>query len=167
MQELAPQPSSRCSGQKEAGRLPLQSSSACLLSLGHAEELACYCWLPGKARVPPDFFFPLPRNTNTQRLKVWRNSIHSCRGAEFFWTHAMNFQEQNNKTWLGLYGNPLHTCEAMLLLTHHQQRAYYKALKMSLSFRKIPAGDHSASPQALLALERWSLMPLTKSRLVW
>lgn len=75
----------RYSRWKDVKRLPLQSQSACLLSLCRTEGLACYCWLPGKARRLLNFsFFPLPYNTNTQQLKAWRNSIHCCRWGRIF-----------------------------------------------------------------------------------
>lgn len=130
---------------------PLQSWSACWLSLGQAEELACYCWLPGKARVPAAS--PSP---TTQTHSSWRLG-ETVLTAEVGWgvvcTHNfsrhMQWTFRSRITRLGwVYMGILPTPVRLCLYTHTPlaKSSLHMAFKMSHYTRHSRCCYHTKRP---------------------
>ena len=148
---------------KDPERLPLQSWSACWLSLGQAEELACYCWLPGKARVPAAS--PSP---TTQTHSGWRLG-ETVLTAEVGWGAVCTHNFSRHMQWtfrsritrlgwvyMGIIPTPVRLC----LYTHTPlaKSSLHMAFKMSHYTRhsrccyrtKRPLQVNTELPPALL-----------------
>lgn len=116
-------------------RLPLQSWSACWFSLGQPEELACYCWLPGKARVPAS---PSP-TTQTHSSEGWSTHCWSWTGGGWAvcmhnFSRHMQWTFRSRITRLGwVYMGTLPTPVKLCLYTHMPlaKSSLHMALKMS------------------------------------